>query len=41
MKNRKAHNIFIDLEEKDADVDEKVWHYMDEKENIYGPFSTR
>lgn len=41
MKNRKDHNIFIDLEEEDSDLKDKVWHYMDEKENIFGPFSTQ
>lgn len=39
MKNRKDHNLFLELEE-DEDVNEKNWHFMDEKENIYGPYSS-
>lgn len=39
MTNRKKHNIFLDLETEDPD--EKKWHYMDDKDNIYGPMSTR
>ena len=38
MKNRKNHNIFIELEEEDKN--DKNWHFMDEKENIYGPYSS-
>lgn len=38
VKNRKNHNIFLDLEEDDPK--EKKWYYKDEKENIFGPYST-
>ncbi len=38
MKNRKKHNMFIDLE--DEDINTKSWHYMDENDNIYGPYSS-
>lgn len=41
IKNRKAHNIFLDLAEKGENIDEKQWHYMDDKDNIFGPFSTQ
>lgn len=36
--NRNKHNIFLELETDDPTL--KKWHYMDEKGNIYGPFST-
>ena len=38
VKNRKNHNIFLDLEEDDPK--EKKWYYKDEKENIFGPYSS-
>jgi len=38
IKNRKKHNVFLDLEEED--IKEKKWHYKDEKDNIYGPYSS-
>jgi hypothetical protein len=38
VKNRKNHNIFLDLE--DDDPKEKKWYYKDEKENIFGPYSS-
>jgi hypothetical protein len=38
IKNRKKHNIFLDLEEED--IKEKKWHYKDEKDNIFGPYSS-
>lgn len=38
IKNRKKHNVFLDLE--DEDIKEKKWHYKDEKDNIYGPYSS-
>ena len=41
VKNRKTHNVFTDLEEPDADLKAKVWHYLDEKGNIFGPFSSQ
>lgn len=41
IKNRKCHNLFLELEDEDENYDDKLWHYMDGKENIYGPFSTR
>ena len=37
--NRKKHDIFLDLETED--VKEKKWHYMDEKGNIYGLYSSQ
>lgn len=41
VKNRKSHNLFLDLAENQEDFDIKMWHYMDAKDNIFGPFSTR
>lgn len=28
------------MEDNKENLDDKVWHYMDEKENIFGPFSS-
>ena len=36
--NRKKHDIFLALETEDSK--EKKWHYMDEKGNIYGLYSS-
>ena len=39
MNNRKNHAIFLELE--DEDIDEKKWHYVDDDDNLYGPFSSK
>jgi|GEM_PF-6624602 len=38
IKNRKEHDLFLDLETEDEK--EKKWHYMDDRKNIYGPYSS-
>lgn len=39
VKNRKNHNIFIDLEKED--ILAKNWHYKDEQGRIFGPYSAQ
>ena len=39
MNNRKNHAIFLELE--DEDIDDKKWHYVDDDDNLYGPFSSK
>merc|ERR1712137_925138 len=39
MNNRKKYFIFLELE--DEDPEDKQWHYVDDDENLYGPFSSR